>query len=233
MTESENSNHQSARRSLRKIIFFVIVMLLIPILPFVLLGDAFESSLLAGLKATTESGYAGLVLFALLAVDIFLPVPSSGVLTYAGSQIGFLSTVLWATLGLNVGCAIGYEFSRCVGPWVLKRLTSQVDRDVVNVFISRWGGLVILVTRPLPILAEASVLIAGCGKLRRSLFYSLMSVSNLLICIVYAAIGAWFGQNEYFGSIIIASLFLPLAATLLLKRIMQRTHQFKSHDSDV
>tara|TARA_R110002020_G_scaffold206765_2_gene412153 strand:- start:143 stop:826 length:684 start_codon:yes stop_codon:yes gene_type:complete len=216
-----------SRRSLRKIVFIVIVIFLIPILPFLFLGDTFEASFLTALKATSETGNAGLVLFSLLALDIFLPVPSSGVLTFAGSQLGFLSTVLWATLGLSLGCTVGYELSRGIGLWLLKRFTSPVDRDVVDAFIKRWGGLALVITRPLPVLAEATVLIAGCGKLRRRIYYVLMSVSNLIICVAYAAIGAWFGQNEYFGSIILASLFLPLAATLLLKRIIHQARRVK------
>ena len=80
------------------------------IVPFLLFEKQFEA-LGAWLASGHASGWTSASIIAgLLALDVFLPVPSSIVSTGAGVLLGFWrgSAVIW--IGMVLGCAIGYAF---------------------------------------------------------------------------------------------------------------------------
>ena len=62
----------------------------------------------------------------------------------------------------------------------------------------RFGEWVIVVSRPIPVLAEASVLFAGLSGMPASRFLLLSTLSNLGISAVYAAVGAFSASTNSF-----------------------------------
>ncbi|MCG6154689.1 TVP38/TMEM64 family protein [Rubinisphaera margarita] len=222
-SESEDQAGLSTRRSLKRLILVFVLILLVPIIPFLVLGDVFEASQLEWLKASVTPERTANLLLLLLAVDIFLPVPSSGVITYGGSQLGFLTATLFATVGLILGAAIGYEIARTIGRPALRRWAKPDDEQLLHRFVRDWGTFTLVVSRPLPILGEAAVLMLGAGRLRRALFYPVLALTNLAIAAAYAALGSWFSDDRYLPVVLILSLFVPLGFTLLLKKWLPRT----------
>ena len=71
----------------------VVVVLLLPIIPFLIWGDRFEAWVDAWRNDPPSPAIIALTVVGLLSSDIFLPVPSSVVSTFAGSQLGSL----WGT----------------------------------------------------------------------------------------------------------------------------------------
>jgi len=205
-------------RSLKRLAIAVVLILLVPIVPFLVLGEVFEASQLQWLKDSVTPARTANLLLLLLAVDIFLPVPSSGVITYGGSQLGFLSATIFATAGLTIGAAIGYELARAIGQPALRRWAKREDEQILQKFVASWGLITLVISRPLPILGEAAVLMLGAGKLRRVLFYPILALTNLAIAATYAALGNWFSDDRYLPIVLVLSLFVPLGLTLILKR---------------
>src|SRR3954454_934446 len=86
------------------------LMFALIIIPFLIFEKQFEA-LGTWLAEGHASGWASAsIIAALLALDVFLPVPSSIVSTGAGVLLGFWrgAAVIW--IGMTVGCAIGYAF---------------------------------------------------------------------------------------------------------------------------
>jgi membrane protein DedA with SNARE-associated domain len=96
-----------------------------------------------------------------------------------------------------------------VGSSELQRL-ERISRQV--------GDWVIVVARPVPVLAETSVLLAGMSRMPTYRFMLLTTLSNLGISLVYAAIGALSATLNSFLLAVAASILVPLAAILIMRK---------------
>ena len=178
------------------------------LLPFFL----FEAQFNALAEQITRSGMSRSVaaagIFALLALDVFLPVPSSIVATGAGVILGLAegTAVVWS--GMMAGCLIGYGTGVraaatarwIVGPDNLARAES---------LMRRYGDLALVLCRPVPVLAEASVVFAGIVRARFARFAVLTAISNLGIALGYAAFGAFSMRLDSFLVAFLGALLLP------------------------
>ena len=89
------------------------IVLAVALLVFILVPFAvFESEMSAWSEALLDSGQSKPILAvgiaALLASDVFLPVPSSVVSTAAGYLLGLVPAILVSWGGLTAGCGLGY-----------------------------------------------------------------------------------------------------------------------------
>jgi uncharacterized membrane protein YdjX (TVP38/TMEM64 family) len=100
----------------------------------------------------------------LLVADVLLPVPSSLVMVAHGALFGVLKGTLLSLAG-SVGAALfGFALGRRGGPLV-RRLVTEEERARADDLLRRWGVLAIVVTRPVPLLAETVAIIAGTSTL--------------------------------------------------------------------
>ncbi|GAB4495425.1 MAG: hypothetical protein OHK0052_02880 [Anaerolineales bacterium] len=196
--------------------FIIIAVLTLILLPFALFGDAIDAWTAAFLETAQRSWVSALVLGGLLAADILIPTPSSLVSTAAGFLLGFLPGTLTSTVGMMTSCLIGYELGRRMGrPFVLRMVGEKELLRLENLY-ARLGDWVIVVCRPIPVLGEASVLFAGAGTLNWTHFAGLSLLSNLVISLVYAAVGAFAADVNsfllaFFGSITVPGIIMWLA----------------------
>jgi uncharacterized membrane protein YdjX (TVP38/TMEM64 family) len=101
---------------------------------------------------------------ALLVADVVLPVPSSLVMIAHGAVFGPVVGTLLSLLG-NLGAALfGFGLGRRGGR-LLDRLVPPEQRRRADALLTRWGVLAVVVTRPLPLLAETTVILAGASPL--------------------------------------------------------------------
>ena len=154
----------------------------------------------------------------LLAADMFLPVPSSAVITYAGGVTGVWLGTLMSWLGLTIGAVGGFGVARWFGDAVARRISNPADAERMRRFTGRHGVSALLLTRALPILAEACVLMLGATRLSWRHFVPPMLVSNGLLALTYSACGAWFKESNAFPMAIVASGAIPLIAALMIRR---------------
>ncbi len=149
---------------------------------------------------------------ALLSLDILLPVPSSLVGMALGAALGPVAGTVVGAIGLTLGCALGYALGRSIGSAVIGRVIRADELAQVQDWLDRRGTMALALLRPIPVLAETSVVAAGlaCMAPGRALFAT--GVANLGISAIYAGIGATVPGVSAFVLALIAALLLPAAA---------------------
>ncbi len=221
MTE-QSPDPQVKKRSIAQLAGFIVLAMLVPVVPFLLGGEYLETTIEKWIQNDFSLAFRLMAVTVLLAVDIFLPVPSSAVITYAGATCGIFSATFSAWLGLTLGGLFGYELSRIWGSRLINRLSSSSDRRQMEQLAAQYGTLAIILTRPLPILGETAVLIVGSLMMGRLPFYFALLISNLAISLVYASFGNWFSDPAWLPWILAFSLIVPLLLTIGIRQILSR-----------
>lgn len=172
-------------------IFTVMLMLTMLLLFFV--GQALQLPFLAEDTAFLlgqEKWVAGLAGVGLLVVDVVAPVPSSIVMLVNGMLFG----AVWGTL-LSVAGGAGATW---IGFWIGNRSESVGRRRLgeraliqANAFFQKHGMLAVIVSRPIPILAEAVTIIAGMSKMPAQKFFLAALLGLMPTAIIYAVAGAY------------------------------------------
>ncbi len=125
----------------------------------------------------------------LLLIDVLLPVPSSVVMVAHGALFGVVLGTVLSLLGSVGAAAIAFAIGRRGGP-LLTRLVGPDERVKADGLFRRYGGLAVLVSRPLPLLAETVALLAGTTGMRwRTLLLSSL-LGALPPSLLYALTGA-------------------------------------------
>ena len=211
-----------AKNSVLRRLLIILILLGFLLLPFLIFGETLndwtEEFLLSGARRPRLEAF---VLSLLLASDIFLPVPSSLVSTAAGFLLGFLAGAATSLAGMTVSCMIGFLVGLKFGRPAVQKLIGLRDLQEIEKIYIRFGDWVIVMARAVPVIAEASVLVAGISRMRTSRFLLLSFLSNLGISAVYAAIGAISADINSFLFAFLGSILVPLSG-ISLKKIMRR-----------
>lgn len=132
---------------------------------------------------------AALVGVALLIADVILPVPSSLVMIAHGALFGVALGTLLSLIG-SVGAALtGFALGRRGGVW-LERIVSPEERAKVEQMLERWGALAIVVTRPVPLLAETTAIMAGASAMSWQRVTAASFAGSLPMALLYALTGS-------------------------------------------
>jgi uncharacterized membrane protein YdjX (TVP38/TMEM64 family) len=144
-----------------------------------------------------QSGALGMLLsVALLVADVFLPVPSSMIMIVNGALYGpWLGAMLSILGGVGATCA-GYALGRS-GHAAVRRWVSDAELERARLFFKRWGVLAVIVSRPVPLLAETVAIMAGLSGwgFGRTLVSAIGGV--LPVAVIYAISGAMASQQDY------------------------------------
>ena len=198
------------QRIVRNSLLLMLIVLAVILVPFIFFHEYIDNWTAELLKTSGQHpGYIGLLLCILLASDILLPVPSSIVSTGAGFLLGFFYGVIVSFVGMTLGCLIGYALGKGSGKamrWLDEETRSRMER-----FFQRSGKWAIIIARPIPVLAEATVFFAGISRMNFGSFCWVSSLSNLGISIVYAAVGTY--------SVSVNSILLAFSGAILLPAI--------------
>ncbi len=204
--------------SIRWCLLAALILALI-LVPFALFGERLELWTAAFLDSAREHRTTvALVLGGLLAADFILPTPSSLVSTACGLLLGFIPGTLVSLTGMTVSCALGYALGRFGRTAVRRRLLSEHDLDRLDRLYRRTGDWLIVVTRAVPVLAEAAVLFAGMGRMPLKRFFILSILSNTGISLVYSLTGSLTSGAVSFFASFAGAILLPLAAMLIMRR---------------
>jgi len=161
------------------------------LIPFLLLEDRIAVALAGALAAARSHAIlVGIVIALSLVGDILLPVPSSVVSSFAGAALGFWSGALTIWLGMSGGCLLGYAVGRGAGHGAMRRIVGEAEVARASAALAGAGGLALVATRAVPVLAEALVLGAGAARMPLAPFLLLTGAANLAVAVAYAAIGA-------------------------------------------
>ena len=202
---------------LRPVLIMALV-LAVPIAPFLLLGQEFEAGVIRWVQRDMSPELRAGVVVGVLATDIFLPVPASAVSTWAGGVLGWWPGVIASWTGMTLGAAIGFGLSRAFGNRFAQRFAANRDLTGLESTTGRFGPLALLVTRALPILAEACVLLVGATQLSWKRFLWPVALGNLIVSVIYCACGVISREYDSLLPAAVISGTVPLFLALLARR---------------
>jgi uncharacterized membrane protein YdjX (TVP38/TMEM64 family) len=125
----------------------------------------------------------------LLVADVILPVPSSAVMVAHGALFGVVGGTLLSVGGSMGAALVGFSIGRRGGQ-LLDRLVTPEERVRADHILSRWGGLALVVTRPVPLLAETVAIMAGTSPLGWRWAALAALVGSMPPALLYALSGA-------------------------------------------
>ncbi|MEX2112388.1 MAG: VTT domain-containing protein [Pirellulales bacterium] len=200
----------------------IVLALLVPIVPFLALGESLDRWVAAWLEPPPPAATVALLTVAVLAADVLLPVPSSLVSTFAGAQLGVPAATAASWLGLMAGALVAFGLARACGRPLAVRLSSAQELDEIDQLGFQAGAWLLIITRPLPILAEAAVLFLGTTSMTWRRFLPPVMLSNLGIALVYAVLGRMAQSRGVLPLALGASIALPVLATTMARWLFAR-----------
>lgn len=212
-------------RELFRTLPLMCAVLLVPIIPFLFFGGRFEDWL-RGVAEDPPSVPATMALvIGLLSTDILLPIPSSVVSTMAGWQLGWWRGTLATWIGMNLGAIMGFALARKWGQPFALWFSKAEDLERMRTVSHEYGPLVLVLTRGMPVFAEASVLISGIHQLSWRRFLPAVVLSNLGISLAYSAFGDYAEQHQWLPLALGVSVAVPVVVAGLAQRLFPRSRQ--------
>jgi uncharacterized membrane protein YdjX (TVP38/TMEM64 family) len=162
--------------------FFLLLFLIVEALGVPVLTDPLpwmrRGSLLAALLGVS-----------LLIADVLLPVPSSLVMVAHGALFGVWVGTLLSLIGSMGAALFGFAIGRRGGR-LLERAVTAEERARADALLARWGTLAVIVTRPVPLLAETVAIMAGASRLGWGRMALASLAGSLPPALLYALTGA-------------------------------------------
>ena len=122
----------------------------------------------AWLEAATSVNpiYVAMIVAALLFADLFIAIPTLTVCILAGYFLGFGGGAMAAATGITLAGVCGHVISRTWGRRILNKIVKDKDNlaDMEQTF-QRHGFIMILLSRAMPILPEATACLSGLTKM--------------------------------------------------------------------
>ncbi len=179
------------------------------LVPFLLYEESLAAWTEAFLAQERSGWLTAAALGGLLAADLAAPVPSSLVATACGYTLGFGAGAAVCWLGMNLGAAAGYAVGRWGARPLMRRFVGEQQLARATALHERRGEAAIIVSRAVPVLAEASVVAAGAARMPPLRFALAAGLANLGVSLVYAAVGAWALETESFLLAFAGAVLLP------------------------
>lgn len=193
------------------------VTLILILVPFLIFEDALTEFGTGLLQSEARRPLLAVVVAALLASDVLLPVPSSLVSSFAGHLLGFGIGLLAVWSGMMLGCLVGYWIGAFGGAPLVRKLVGEHELARAQGLAARYGSYGLVVARAVPVLAEASVVFAGVARFRFDRFLLATGLSNLGIAAAYAAIGAYSYDVNSFLWAFAGAVLLPAAGMAIAR----------------
>jgi membrane protein DedA with SNARE-associated domain len=102
-------------------------------------------------------------------------------------------------------------------------LVGQAELVRAESITQRYGEWTLILTRAVPVLAEASVIFAGIARMPFPRFIAITALSNLGIAVAYAAVGAFSMRMESFLVAFAGAIALPGIAAIALRRFEHKS----------
>jgi uncharacterized membrane protein YdjX (TVP38/TMEM64 family) len=200
----------------------VVLVVAVPIVPFLFFGAALEERLQAWRSDPPSQFVVGLAAVGLLASDIFLPVPSSLICTLAGWQLGTLWGTLTCWTGMNLGAIAGFALAKRWGRPFAAWFSSPEQLEKTARIAARFGPVLLALVRGVPVLAEASVLWMGLHGLSWRAYLPPVLLSNLALALAFCLLGDVAETHEWLAVALAASVAIPIALAALAQRWLVR-----------
>lgn len=208
----------SPTRALFRSLPIVLAVLAVPIVPFVLLGGSLDDWFQRWTESAPDKATSAALVVGLLTTDIFLPIPSSMVSTFGGGRLGWWLGTLASWAGMSLGSILGFALARRLGPAFTRWFARRESLAQMRLLGERYGPSVIVLTRGVPILAEASVLLLGLERLAWRKFLPPLLLANLGLSLVYAVFGHFAAEWNATPLALAVSILLPVLVAVVVQR---------------
>ena len=209
------------RRPLRLLLILALAAVAVPLVPFLAFGTRLDHAVARWLDPLPSLPVLAAIEVGVLAADLLLPVPSSMVATLGGAKLGVAIGTLCGWLGMTAGSMAGWWLGRTAGSRSLAGLAAD-ERERLLGQQRRYGPLAIVLSRPLPLVAEAAAIMAGATGMKWREFLLAAGGGNLAIALVWSVAGAMGRQADSLQWMLVGSLVVPVMITwFMLRRNMQ------------
>lgn len=197
---------------------FTAVLLAFILVPFFLLEGRMNEFVQRTLQARDSLALitAAVVLF--LLADIVLPIPSSFVLATTGYLLGLPLGTAVGFVGLSCASLAGYAIGRYAGGPLAQRIVGRAQLDRFAALSQRHGDALLVAFRAMPMLAEATTILAGISRMPLPRFALVVSIGNVVVAALYAWIGAVSASQSSFLFASVAAIVLPVLIVLAMRR---------------
>ncbi len=163
---------------------------------------------------------AALLGVSFLIADAVLPVPSSLIMIAHGAVFGVALGALLSLLGSTGAMLVGFAMGRRGGA-LLARFVSPQEQAAADHLLERYGAMAIVVTRPVPLLAETVAVLAGASSFGWKKATLAALIGSLPAAVIYALTGAavaGFGN----GTLVFVAVVALAGGTWLVSRSVKR-----------
>lgn len=169
--------------------------LVLIVVPFIFFGTQLDAWIPELLKGEQDAVVIALAIV-WLALDVFLPIPSSFVNMTATLYLGPLVGFLVVFLGLSISCWLGYGFGYYFRKALFDRFYEDDDFRQLTFDLTRYGFITLVVARGMPVIAELSVMAAGYHRYPLNKFLFATFVSNAALAGIYAGFVSMVGTVD-------------------------------------
>ncbi|HEY6561496.1 MAG TPA: VTT domain-containing protein [Polyangiaceae bacterium] len=209
----------------RRVLLVLGCAALVPLVPFLIVGELPGDQWLSAHEHDDRTFAATGA--ALLAADVLLPVPSSVIGALLGARLGFAAGFAFALAGLCAGAGIGYALGRLLP---LRFSRSKGDASGAG---SRTAPalLLIVLSRPVPVLAEAIAITAGVTRVPLPTVALGVVLGNVLYAAALAGNGAALLPDHLAGPGLVLPMLLPVISWLAWRWATRRRRESGSAPS--
>ena len=201
------------RRPLHVLFCLTALAVAVPLVPFLVWGARLDHAVAAWLDPPPPPVVLAAAEVGILAIDILLPVPSSFVATLGGARLGVALGTACAWLGMTLGAIAGWGLGRVVGGLAVARLDADAQASIAAG--NRLGPLLVVLSRPLPLIAEAAAIMAGAAVMPFHSFLAAAASGNLAIALAWSVAGAIGQEGDSLQWTLVGSLIVPVTLTWL------------------
>lgn len=193
--------------------------LAITLIPFFIFGQRIEAWADSFIKSASDQPLLiAIVSILLLASDILIPVPANETNIAAGFFLGFSGGLIASFIGRTLCCIIGFWLGLKFRDTLARRFIDDNELKRLEKLRLRFGDWIIMMLRPVPVLAEASAIFAGISRMPVYRFLLLITLSNLIISAIFSAVGAFAANMNSYMIIVAVWILIFFIAIVIMRR---------------
>ncbi len=215
MAAPETKPHgASALQLLLRWSLFGALLLAYILVPFFLLEDQLKALVQDTLHSNLSVALITLAVVVFLLADVMLPIPSSFILATTGYLLGGPLGTAVCFIGLTCASLGGYALGRYAGGPLAQRIVGAAQLERFSELSARHGDALLVAFRAMPVLAEATTILAGTSRMPLPRFLAMVSLGNVVVAALYAWLGAASASQSSFVLVSVAAFALPLLLML-------------------
>lgn len=170
-------------RAVRIVLFVFFVMALVCV-PFVLWGEEYVGPLLQSREH--QAVWLVVISIVLLAADSVAPVPATVVIMFLAAKAGTLAGIVGGTLGMTAGVLAAAWFGRVAVGRIAPKFFPDGEVARLRESLQQRLALTLACLRSVPVLAEASVIIAAAMGIPLKRIVGVTLLPNLAVSLIYS-----------------------------------------------